>query len=58
MDRLTTTFIYFFLTSVYPKYWLFFANVGFVELIGKLSKTNILIYKKNKYEKHLCIFEN
>ena len=43
MDRLTTTLLYFFLTSIYPKYWAFFANVGFVELFGKY-KISIFVY--------------
>lgn len=38
MDRGTTTYMYFFLASVYPKLWCFFASVGFVELIGDILR--------------------
>jgi hypothetical protein len=34
LDRLTTTFIYFFICSIYPKYWSLLANVGFIELMS------------------------
>jgi len=44
IDRLTTTFIYFYLSSIYSKHWQFFANVGFIELLSdslKYCKSNI-----------------
>lgn len=38
MDRWTTTVLYFYLTTAFPKYWCLFAHVGFVELFGDVLR--------------------
>lgn len=34
LDRLTTTALYFYLTSKYVKHWGFFFSIGFVEILS------------------------
>jgi phosphatidylglycerophosphate synthase len=38
LDRLTTTFLYFYLTSHFSKYWLFFFNIAFIELLSDVLR--------------------
>ena len=52
MDRLTTMMQFFYLASVYPKYWFIFLLINSVELIRDLLLCNL-----NYYRNLLSLFE-
>jgi phosphatidylglycerophosphate synthase len=45
MDRLTTIMQFFYLSSVYPKFWFIFLSINSVELIRDILLSNLNLYK-------------